>query len=61
MQVNKSLECECEAKNICFIDHRNISPKHNCNRNGLNLNILELRNLWKNVFFTYINLIAKHR
>ena len=35
IRVNRCLEKECEARNISFIDHRNISPKHNCNRSGL--------------------------
>ena len=43
-RVNKCLKKECEARNICFIDHRNISPKHNCNRSGLHLNYSERRN-----------------
>ena len=30
--VNKCLNKECEARHICFIDHRNVSPKHNCNK-----------------------------
>ena len=34
-RVNKCLKKECEARNICDIDHRNISPKYNCNRNGI--------------------------
>ena len=33
-RVNKCLKKGCEARNIYFIDHRNISPNHNCNRSG---------------------------
>ena len=43
-RVNKCLKKECEARNICFIDHRNISPKYNCNRSGLHLNYSGTRN-----------------
>ena len=37
-RVNKCLKKEYEARNICFIDHRNISPRHYSNRSGLHLN-----------------------
>ena len=44
-RVNKCLKKECEARNICFIDHRNISPKHNCNRSGLHSNYSRTKKL----------------
>ena len=50
-RVNKCLKKECEARNICFIDHRNISPKHNCNRSGLHLNHRRRKNLIENILF----------
>ena len=37
-RVNKCLKKECEARNTCFINHRNIFLKHSCNRRGLHLN-----------------------
>ena len=43
-RVNKCFKKECEARNICFIDHRNTYPKHNCNRSGLYLNYSGRRN-----------------
>ena len=33
-RVSKHFKEEYEARNICFIDHRIISSKHNCNNNG---------------------------
>ena len=50
-RVNKCLKKECEARNICFIDHRNISPKHNCNRSGLHLNYSGTKKLIENILF----------
>ena len=50
-RVNKCLKKECEARNICFIDHRNISPKYNCNRSGLHLNYSETKKLIENILF----------
>ena len=38
-RVNKCPKKECEAMNICFIDHRNISPKHDCNRKELHFKL----------------------
>ena len=38
-------------RNICFIDHKNISPKHNCNRSGLNLNCSGTKKLIENTLF----------
>ena len=60
-RVNKYPMKECEARNICFIDHRNISPKHNCNRSRLHLNYSVTKKLIENTYFAYINLIDKHR
>ena len=60
-RVNKCLKKECEARSICFIDHRNISPKHNCNRSGLHLNYSGTKKLIENISFCYVNLINKHR
>ena len=39
-KLNKCLKEECKVKNIFFIDHRNISSKHNCKRRGLNSNYI---------------------
>ena len=50
-RVNKCLKKECEARNICFIDHRNISPKYNCNRSGLHLNYSGTKKLIENILF----------
>ena len=50
-QVNKYLKKECETKNICFIDHRNISPKRNCNGKGLHLNYSGTEKLIENILF----------
>ena len=50
-RVNKCLKKECEARNICFIDHRNISPKYNCNRSGLHLNYSGIKKLLENILF----------
>ena len=50
-QVNKCLKKECEARNICFIDHRNISLKHNCNRSELHLNYSGTKKLIENILF----------
>ena len=50
-RVNKCLKKECEARNICFIDHRNIFPKHNCNRSGLQLNYSGTKKLIENILF----------
>ena len=50
-RVNKCLKKECEARNICFVDHRNISPKYNCNRSGLHLNLRGTKNLIENILF----------
>ena len=60
-RVNKCLKKECEARSICFIDHRNISPKHNCNRSGLHLNYSGTKKLIENILFCYVNLINKYR
>ena len=51
IQVNKCLKKECEARNIWFIDHRNISPKHKCNRSGLHLNHSGTKKLIENILF----------
>ena len=50
-RVNKCLKKECEARNIYFIDHRNISPKHNCNRSGLRSNHSGTKKLIENILF----------
>ena len=50
-RVNKCLKKECEARNICFIDHRNISPKYNCNRSGQHLNLRGTKKLIENILF----------
>ena len=50
-RVNKCLKKECEARNICFIDHRNISPKYNCNRSGLHLNYSGTKKLIESILF----------
>ena len=50
-RVKKCLKKEFEARNICFIDHRNISPKHNCNRSGLHLNYSGSIQLIENILF----------
>ena len=53
-KVNTAKKCpkkECEARNICFIDHRNISPKHNSNRSGLHLSYSETKKLIENILF----------
>ena len=50
-RVNKCLQKECEARNICFIDHRNISPTYNCNRSGLHLNYSGTKKLTENILF----------
>ena len=60
-RVNKCLKIECEARNICFIDHRNISPKHNCNRSGLHLNYSGTKKLIENILFCILNLIDRQR
>ena len=50
-RVSKCLRKECGVRNICFIDHGNISPKHNCNRSGLHLNYSGTKKLIeKNLF-----------
>ena len=51
IRVNKCLKKECEARNIWFIDHRNISPKHKCNRSGLHLNYSGMKKLIENILF----------
>ena len=51
MWVNKCLKKECEARNICFIGDRNISPKHNCNSRGLHLNHSGTKKLIENILF----------
>ena len=50
-RVNKCLKKEYEVRNICFIDRRNISPKHNCNRSGLLLNYSGTKKLIENILF----------
>ena len=50
-RVNKCLKKKCEARNTCFIDHRNISPKHNCTRNELHLNYSGTKKLIENILF----------
>ena len=50
-RVNKCLKRECQARNICFTDHRNIFPKHNCNRSGLDLNHSGTKKLVENLLF----------
>ena len=50
-RVNKCLKKECETRNICFIGHRNISPKRNCNRSGLHLNHRGTKKLIENILF----------
>ena len=50
-RVYKCLKKECKVRNICFINHRNISPKHNCNRSGLHLNYSETKKLKENILF----------
>ena len=50
-RVNNCLKKECEARNICFIDHRNISSRHNCNRSGLHLNYSGMKKLIENILF----------
>ena len=49
-RVNKCLKKECEVRNICFIDHRNIFLKHNCNRSGFHLNYSGTKKLIKFFF-----------
>ena len=48
-RVNKCLKRECEARNVCFIDHKNISPNHNYNRSGLHLNSNGTKKLIENI------------
>ena len=50
-RLNKCLKKECKARNICFIDHRNISPTHSCNRSGLHLNYSGTMKLIENILF----------
>ena len=50
-RVKKCLKKECEVRNICFIDHRNISPKHNCNRSWLHLIYSGTKKLIENILF----------
>ena len=42
---------EYEVRNICFIYHWNISPKHNRRRSGLHLNYCGTRKLIENILF----------
>ena len=50
-RVNKCFKKECEVINICSIDHRNISPKYNCNRSGLHLSYSGTKKLIENILF----------
>ena len=50
-RLNKCLKKECKARNICFIDHRNISPTHSCNRGELHLNYSGTTKLIGNILF----------
>ena len=47
--VNKYLKEECEARNVCFIDYKNIPSKRNCSRFGLHLNYSETKKLTENI------------
>ena len=50
-RVNKCFKKKYEARNICFIDHRNNSPRHDSNRSGLHLNHSRTKKLIENILF----------
>ena len=46
-KINSILRYECNVRNICFIDNKQISPRFHCNRSGLHLNYYGTKKLTK--------------
>ena len=50
-KVSSILRLECNVRNICFIDNKNISPRFHCNRSGLHLNYYGTKKLQENLLY----------